>query len=104
MDLSINGLDSTSLYMLNHEGNSITKIDYAYYHNTLNVGINYYRVKQLDSNGNYEYISLIWTVFKNDTSLIYPNLVYDRLFLNYSIKGKITIFNHLANRIKEIVL
>ncbi len=101
---SINGTVFILLDRLQGEGNSNSKISYKYVHETPNIGINYYRIKQVDFDGNYSYSNIVSTEFKDDKPNIYPNLVFDRLFINYPQRGKVIIYNQHGNVIKEINL
>jgi hypothetical protein len=53
-------------------------------------GVNYYRIKQIDLDGNFNYSKMIVISIKNDYSvLVYPNPAKDKLFLEIEFAKKI---------------
>ncbi len=73
---SVNGIDFIKIGETNGHGNSSKKTDYFFEHLTPQQGLNYYRLKQIDFDGNYEYsqIESVRFMEKGEFSL-YPNLV-----------------------------
>ena len=61
-------------------GNSSQKLEYTFIDNAPFAGINYYRLKQADFDGKYEYSSVKVIRFgKENTINVYPNPVKDRI-------------------------
>lgn len=54
VEKSINGLDWSYLIKINGHGNSTEKIDYRVVDNSLKNGLTYYKLTQIDYDGNYE--------------------------------------------------
>jgi len=64
-------------------GNSNTATHYSYTHSGLPQGMNYYRIKQLDIDGNYKYSSVVVLLNRNGlrNTIIAPNPVSDVLHI-----------------------
>ncbi len=79
LEHSANGLDYTAIEIIQGNGNSVEMIEYRYIHEHLTQAVNYYRLKQVDFDGNYEYFDPI--VVETDCNiemgtndyLLYPN-------------------------------
>lgn len=67
--------DFNEIYRVNCYGNSTQKKDYEFYHKNVPEGINYYRLKQVDNDGNYSYSQVvkIQNETKNYLVNIFPN-------------------------------
>lgn len=71
---SSNGVDYTVLDKVEGAGNSVAVINYNYNDRTPSAGLNYYRLKQVDFDGNYEYSPVISVVTIDEESFhFYPN-------------------------------
>ncbi len=76
---SVNGLDYTPIYQVDGQGNSYQTQEYSFEHRNLNQARHYYRLKQVDFDGHYEYFDPIVVntdcniEFSNSDYLIYPN-------------------------------
>ncbi len=78
---------------VNGNGNSNTPKKYSYIDRNLNTGIYYYRLKQIDLNGNFEYHNLINEVVigipdKFSLSQNYPNPFNPETNISYSIPSE----------------
>ena len=91
-------------------GNSFELKNYAYNHPTPEIGINYYRLRQLDVDGNYDFSKVVAvTVDENSEISIYPNPAGDLLNINgtgngdtevtiTSISGKLLLHQKVINK------
>jgi len=81
---SIDGTNFEELATINGNGNSSSLLNYNYQHNNPNE-LEYYRLKQVDFNGDFEYSKIIAINSKKDISInIYPNPATNNLFFNLS--------------------
>ena len=101
---SKNGTEFIRLDTLKGGGNSTSKVSYEYFLKPPYVGINYYRIKQVDFDGKYDYSNIVSIFFKNDNVYTFPNPVFDRLYVNYPRRGKVMIFNQLGKIVKQLRL
>ncbi len=58
IELSYDGVSWTSIGIVQGSGNSATTIDYSFVNNQEEVGVQYYRLKQVDFNGDYAYSNI----------------------------------------------
>ena len=69
-----------------------------------NQGVNYYRFKQLDFDGKFEYSKTISFDFNRQNEIgIFPNPVKDQLTLINGV-GKATIYNVLGEKVKHLTI
>lgn len=81
--------------------------DYHYIDHSPTLGSNYYRVKQVDLDGTYEYSNIAYVDYQpTDQSQIsiYPNPVYNNLSITSSYKSNVIIYNHFGSIVKQIEL
>ena len=91
------------------EGNGTTQEqqDYSFLDKTPANGVNYYRLKQMDFDGLYEYSSTVAVEYaKNDGSVpvgIFPNPAREQLTL-IDGEGMATIYNALGQPVKQLIV
>lgn len=85
---SSNGRDFYTLDKVEGYGNSTIVRNYEYIHNTPESGDNYYRLKQVDFDGRFEYSNIIFiqNEMNNTPVTIYPNPAQDVLFIEGASK------------------
>ena len=84
LERSSNGVIFEEIVTINGNGNSNTLMEYNYIHNFPDE-LEYYRLKQLDFDGKYEYSNIIAISSKNGNNVnIYPNPSKDNLFFSLS--------------------
>ncbi|HHH50298.1 MAG TPA: T9SS type A sorting domain-containing protein, partial [Saprospiraceae bacterium] len=71
-----------------------------------NTGTNYYRLKQMDFDGSFEYSNIVSVTIENDKGIsIQPNLVKDNIKLvvkkGYSKEQSIQIYNIVGAKVLE---
>ena len=78
---SIDGINFKKFGKINAAGNSNTLSEYSLPHNEPVIGANYYRLKQFDKNGHFEYSPVVKILFNGikGTIVAYPNPVSDKL-------------------------
>jgi len=106
---SKNGNDWYEIGEVKGQGNSTSLNTYTIDHQNPNSGQNYYRLKQVDFDGSYEYSNTIAVNFDTHQNVhIYPNPVRDRLFVEfenqYENEGLILIYSPLGKLVKKEVL
>ena len=91
---SKDGIQWELLDFIEGQGNSVETDDYSYIDKNPFTGTNYYRLKQLDFDGAFEYSDVISTEFQpedNDALQVFPNPIKD--FLNIALPQKTTSSN-----------
>ena len=73
IEKSINGIDFEEIGSINGHGNSNKRIDYKFIDYEPNNGVSYYRLKQIDYNGEYSYSKILSVNYNNFMFNIYPN-------------------------------
>ncbi len=89
------------------EGNYVTKKDYEYQHKSPSIGANYYRIKQVDKDGKYEFSNVDYVEYQPTEKkqiTIYPNPFDQKLNITSSFKTKMSVYNHFGSLIKQIEL
>ena len=82
---STDNLHFTTVGIVKGKGNATTTNKYAYKHLNPSVGINYYRVKQVDFDGKFDYSHTLSTEIKGIEIKTGPNPVVD--YMNYKGLG-----------------
>lgn len=102
---SINGSQWNAIDMVKGAGNSVSTLHYTSQHLDPNLGINYYRLKQTDFNGLYNYSDAISIVFEEDHTVVYPNPAINvvNIFKPNIINYEIVIYNSLGQIVEVIV-
>lgn len=93
IEKSVNGYDWTNIGYVEGNGNSVTNESYTFMDNKPFIGDNYYRLKQLDMDGRYEYSDVINAKIEREQQVnLYPNptsgkvqLSSDQKILNVTI-------------------
>lgn len=86
LERSVNAVDYLPLTNITGTGNSSTSNTYEYMDIAPAKGLNYYRLKQVDTDGKFSYSSVILVRYESgdDPFLVYPNPVNDKLVLEFS--------------------
>jgi len=91
-------------------GNSNTTLQYYFQDNLPLIGNNYYRLKQLDVDGNYKYSNIVMIKFDDETSAlsiqsVFPNPAPEfteiNFFSNYSGKCNIVLYDEAGRKINR---
>lgn len=104
IEKSVNGKDFEVIGTVEGAGNSIDKIDYSFMDESPANGINYYRLKQTDFDGAFEYSEIVSVEMKaNVQATIYPNPTADVLTIRGEIQAKVNIrvFNPFGELVYE---
>lgn len=73
-------------------GNSLATIDYYFNDENPNIGLNYYRLKQMDFDGFFEFSDVVVIDFKKESSfVIYPNPTTEKLTVQTDFQGLVDI-------------
>lgn len=95
---STNGIDFETMDIINGAGNSNKPISYSCIDYNPNIGINYYRLKQVDCDGRFELFRIISVDFDINSELkLYPNSSYGEFIVN--TYGPIRIMNTMGQDI-----
>jgi len=99
-----NGIEWEKIGWQVGQGNTTTPQSYTYTDRAPLFGTSYYRLKQVDFNGDTEYSNIVsLQYFRNDVT-VYPNPVKELLYLhtNYSSVQKITMYDSVGSQVIEI--
>lgn len=84
-------------------GTTLEKQSYQFTHHTPSAGINYYRLKQVDFDGTFEYSKVVAINAEGNNDIVtYPNPVKDKVYVQYDRSkgpGKIYLLDALGRRI-----
>ncbi len=78
---STDGINWTSIGWVDGARNSTVTINYSFIHQSPSTGINYYRLKQIDFDGQFEYTNIEQLHFDHQKFTLYPNPAIDELYL-----------------------
>jgi len=100
---SIDGITYNNLGFVNAKGTSVTTANYAFTHNSPVKGKNYYRLQQVDRDGQQRYSTVqAVTINQLQTALsIYPNPVVSNIRFNTNFAAGTTI--QIINTIGQVV-
>ena len=95
IERSENGLEWDKLAEVYGQGNSTAEHDYSYYDENADCDNCYYRLKQIDFDGNYEYSNAILLVVERKKGFnLYPNPALDEVTVDMpDEEGQITLYN-----------
>ena len=88
-------------------GTTLEKQSYQFTHHTPSAGINYYRLKQVDFDGTFEYSKIVAiNAVGNNDIVAYPNPAKDKVYVQYDRSkgpGKIYLLDALGRRIAATI-
>jgi len=105
---SYDGVDFRNIHTFEAQGNSTTFVPYVHKDPLLNLGMNYYRILQVDLDGTIDYTPIKSVIYDVDQStLVYPNPMKVGQVLNLkfhsAVEGEqIIINNMLGHEVKRI--
>jgi hypothetical protein len=77
---------------------------YEYVHDTPSKGINYYRVQQVDYDGQYEYSRIVSVTHQTDEFHLYPNPTSDKVIISAPHEATLNVYNQLGMQVKTVKL
>jgi Secretion system C-terminal sorting domain len=105
IEKSVNGKDFTEIGREKAAGNSIFRKDYSFADNLPLLGRSYYRLKQVDFNGNFEYFNITFVDVAGKKAIsVHPNPIQDntlQLHLNFTTEDQ--IFSKIYNSTGALV-
>ncbi len=110
IERSANGIDFEELSQVKGYGTSFTPKHYQFTDTSPHLGVNYYRLKQVDFDGAYTYhkvISISWEGIAN-LPVLYPTLANDYLQLRWPspvpITSQIGVYDLLGRPIQQLIV
>lgn len=105
---SMNGIDFESIGWVNGNGSSSVPHTYGYKDQNLSIGVNYFRLKQIDYDGNVSYSQIISLEYKSNLKVsIYPVPAQNILNVNFNLKDlnkvQLTIVDVSGRRIRTVL-
>jgi hypothetical protein len=87
---SLDGIDFSPIGNIKGDGNTTVEQHYTFTHKTPSQGVNFYRIKQVDDDGQYVYSNITSAVFSTDMHFIsiYPNPVVSELTITANEQGE----------------
>lgn len=105
IERSANGIDYEKIGMIKGEGTSNAVIDYAFTDHAPPLGTAYYRLKQTDFNGDFQYFDPLSTdCHKHKPFVIYPNPAADEINMFFDFKKNKSYQLLLCNAYGNILL
>ncbi len=86
------------------DGSSSLESYYKYFDEDPSIGKNYYRVKQVDFDGKYEYSNIAAARFKANEIIIFPNPANEELTIISKEKQALVVYNQLGKIVKRIAI
>jgi hypothetical protein len=103
IESSIDGEIFSSIGEIQGAGTSTERHDYRFTHYTPSEGTNYYRLKQMDFDGTYEYSKVVAVEMKgNDDIVIFPNPAQDKFYIQYNRSDaptRLSLYDALGRRL-----
>lgn len=107
VEYSTNGSMFTTVAKINAAGQSALLKTYEYLHDMKATGLHYYRIKQVDKDGNYTYtpVVLIKILDKNSNSItVYPNPAKNTVFINFENSPALPYTIKMVSPLGQVVL
>lgn len=107
VERSLDGVNFEALGQVKGFGNSTAILNYSFIDNNPFIGVNYYRLKQVDFNGDHEYSSTVAFNFKHENQTvvanIYPNPTQHSINLRYDINHDNTCIISIYDAVGKLV-
>jgi hypothetical protein len=81
-------------------GSENSTINYTYDHKVSNSGLYYYRIKQIDLDGQFSYSNIASCEVKSEVISIYPNPFHERIEINTSFQTQAFLINRLGIKLQ----
>ncbi len=106
VEYSSDGENFFPIERIKGNGNSVEKIEYSFIHNDVKSNETYYRLKQVDFNGTYEYSNIILinnNCYKEilESIIIYPNPTYSEINIS-NVNQNLQIDNEVLIHIIDV--
>ncbi len=103
---SQNGKSFNSIGEVNGKGNSFSNIDYSFEDEDPLNGTSYYRLKQIDFDGKFEYSDIVISRNKTLNAAIYPTTTSDFISIDLEADqgSTLTIYNNIGQVVKTVLL
>lgn len=82
-------------------GTTIEIQSYEFIHRNPTLGMNYYRIKQVDFDGKYSYSDVVSVYFEGEELFVFPNPGKEIITINSTKKDNLHIFNQYGKQIGE---
>jgi len=100
IEYSIDNLEYRSIDILKNDSHE--DYTYKYIHNSPTIGLNYYRIKQVDLDGKYSYSNVAAVMHEIEDIKIWPNPVEDVILIKVPEDVSMLIYSHLGNLVQKI--
>ncbi|NNJ56155.1 MAG: tandem-95 repeat protein, partial [Bacteroidia bacterium] len=100
---STNGEDFIYIGTVEGNGNSQELNSYRFVHENPQFGVNYYRLKQVDFNGEFEYSSVLAVSKENKGAILYPNPVISTLNVQFEADNRSDMMYELIDPAGKVI-
>jgi len=104
IEYSIDGILFNPIGEINGDKNELSEKKYSFWDKNKSNTDNYYRIKQIDFNGIYEYSNIAFVKLNDKNISIYPNPSTGLINLSSTNKDNILIYNSLGTLIKNVTV
>lgn len=104
IERSADGIDFQKIGWVDGHGSTTEEKHYTFIDEQPLPNMNYYRLRQVDFDGKYEYSEIVSIKIQPDKILIYPNPATDRIWVNATEEETYTILNHMMSPIQNGIL
>jgi hypothetical protein len=92
IERSTNRTDFEQIHFEKGNGNTVEQVDYSFTDERPTDGVNYYRLKQIDFDGAYEYSDIVSVDFKGQATIkLFPNPSSDKLTISGNFSELVTL-------------
>ena len=99
---SVNGIHWTGIDFINGKGTSHEVNQYTYHDGHPSPGINYYRLKQMDYDGAFEFSNIISVSGEERKSIgVFPNPAHEVIQISGAKEGQYILLDYLGRQVKE---
>lgn len=106
IERSNNGRDFAQIGKVEGNGNSYNSIDYRFLDDNSGTGANYYRLKQIDYDGKYEYSDILRADNTSSKINIYPTASSNSITIDMDVQqvATVIVFNEVGQTMKDITI
>ena len=98
---SVDGIVFSPIGEIDGDGTNTEESHYKYTHNNPSIGTNYYRIKQIDFDGKYNYSNIASVVYKGDVRKIeiYPNPATEEVTLSVTEVTEVRVVDMMGRMV-----
>ncbi len=104
IERSADGIRFETLQSIKADGNLATRKEFTALDSQPLKGQNYYRIKQIDYDGKFDYSNIASVYFNRDEISIYPNPAHDEIHIDSKkeVLRQINVYNHIGQLVQSL--